>query len=127
MAMVRTDAPPAVTLVVSRPDLVEHIQQHSRFAAWNGNWAIQWDPNTGRHAWCWIGRFPPIGTDPERGPREGWRALILPRIDATKLAVDARKDRVEDWVWKASADGALDGWIEAGEAARAGVKFTFAE
>lgn len=125
--MVRTEAPQTITLVVSRQDLVSHIQQHSRLADWNGNWAIQWDPRSGRHDWCWIGRFPPIGTDPERAPRDGWKALILPRIDATKLVTDARKDRVEDWIWEASADGALDGWIEAGEPARAGAKFKFTD
>ncbi len=125
MVTVRNETATAITLAVSRDELVERILEHSRLAPWNGTWALQFDPNTGRHAWCWVGRFPPVGTSPEREPRPGWRILVLPRVDATKLMVDARKDRVEDWTWRAAAEGTLDGWIEAGEPARLGVKLKF--
>jgi len=114
-----------ITLVMSRDEIVNRIVEHSRLAEWNGNWAIQYDPSTGQREWCWVGRFPPIGTNPERQPRPGWKLVVLPRVNATKLMVDARKDRIEDWVWQASAEGTLDGWLDAGEAAAAGVKFKF--
>ncbi len=121
----RNDTRPLVTLAVSRELVIDRILEHSRLADWNGTWAIQYEPASGRHDWCWVGRFPPIDVTPERGPRPGWRAIVLPRVDATKLMVDSRKDRVEDWVWRASAEGTLDGWIEAGEPARDGAKLKF--
>ncbi len=114
-----------IMLAVSKESLIDRILEHSRLASWNGSWAIQFDPSTGRYDWCWDGRFPPIGTNPDREPKPGWTELILPRVDATKLMVDSRKDRVEDWVWRASAEGTLDGWIQAGEPARRGIRFTF--
>ncbi|HLH72381.1 MAG TPA: hypothetical protein VKX96_03785 [Chloroflexota bacterium] len=114
-----------LTIPISRDELVDRIVEHSRLADWNGNWAIQYNPMTGQHDWCWIGRFPPMGTNPEREPRPGWKVLILPRINANKLTVDARKDRIEDPIWRASAEGTLDGWLEAGEPLRAGVKLKF--
>lgn len=117
-----TEQPALLTLVVSREEIIDRIVEHSRLADWCGNWAIQYDPDTGQHDWCWIGRFPPVGATPERGPRPGWRVVVLPRINATKLMVDARKDRIEDWVWRASAEGTFEGWLEAGAAAAAGVK-----
>jgi hypothetical protein len=122
---VRNEIVPTITLVVSRDALVERIVEHSRLAAWNGHWAIQFDPSTGRHDWYWEGRFPPVGSNADLEARPGWSAVVLPRVDATKLMVDARKDRVEDWVWQASAEGTLDGWIEAGDPARRGLRFKF--
>jgi len=115
-----------ITLVVSRDEIIWRIVEHSRLADWNGSWALQYDPATGQHDWCWIGRFPPIGSNAEQEPRRGWRIIVLPRINATKLMVDARKDRIEDWVWQASAEGTFDGWLDAGEATAAGLKFKFA-
>lgn len=114
-----------LTIPISRDEVVDRIVEHSRLADWNGNWAIQYNPTTGQHGWCWVGRFPPIGTNPERGFRPGWKGLILPRINANKLTVDARKDRIEDPIWRASAEGTLDGWLAAGESLLAGVKLKF--
>lgn len=121
----RNETVAMMTLAISRDQIIDKILEHSRLAAWNGSWAIQLDPATGRHDWCWLGRFPPIGSAPEREAWPGWRTITLPRVDATKLMVDSRKDRVEEWVWRASAEGTLDGWIEAGEPARAGVRLKF--
>jgi len=120
-----TEKSTLITLVCSRDEFINRIVEHSRLAEWNGNWAIQYDPATGQHDWCWVGRFPPTGTNPERGPRPGWNVVVLPRVNATKLMVDARKDRIEDWVWQASAEGTLDGWLEAGDPEAAGVKLKF--
>jgi hypothetical protein len=114
-----------ITLVVSRAALIERVVEHSRLANWNGNWAIQFDPSTGRHDWYWQGRFPPAGSAAELDPRPGWISVVLPRVDATKLMIDSRRDRVEDWVWQASAEGTLDGWLESGEATRRGLRFKF--
>jgi hypothetical protein len=122
---VRNEIATTITLVVSRNLLIERILEHSRLAAWNGNWALQFDPATGRHDWYWAGRFPPIGSNADVEPRAGWSAVVLPRVDATKLMVDSRKDRVEEWVWHASAEGTLDGWLEAGDPARRGIRFKF--
>jgi len=122
---VRNEIAAPLTLVVSRHELIQRIVEHSRLASWNGHWAIQFDPSTGRHDWYWQGRFPPVGSNAALEPRTDWIAVELPRVDATKLMVDARKDRVEDWVWQASAEGTLDGWLEAGEATRRGLRFKF--
>jgi hypothetical protein len=119
---VRSEAPPVITIAVSRADIIQRVLEHSRMASWNGSWALELDPATGRHGWFWAGRFPPPGTHPPQQPHPGWRVLVLPRVDASKLTVDARKDRVEDWVWEASAEGTLEGWIEAGEPQRAGFR-----
>ena len=121
----RNELAPPITLVVSRAALIERTVEHSRLAAWNGHWAIQFDPSTGRHDWYWEGRFPPVGSNASLEPHSGWITVVLPRVDATKLMVDSRKDRVEDWVWQASAEGTLDGWIDSGEPARQGLRFKF--
>lgn len=104
-----------ITLVIPRQDVIDRVMAQSRLAEWCGSWALQFDPKTGQTEWFWDGPFPPSGTNTIREPRDDWQFFKLPRIDANKLTVDARNDRIEDWVWKASAEGTLDGWLDSGE------------